>query len=81
MVPMEEVRVYIERDANATVPELLLDVFMIGPLLNQQAGERVPKVMEADMPHSRRRETGLKGVADQFVAHALVCGPGEDPWG
>lgn len=38
MVPVEEVGVYIERDANATVPELLLDVFRICPLLNQETG-------------------------------------------
>ena len=44
MVPVEEVGVYIERDANATVSELLLDVFGIRPLLNQETskGKGVP---------------------------------------
>ena len=34
MIPVEEVGVYIERDTNATVSELLLDVFGIRSLLN-----------------------------------------------
>ena len=44
MVPVEEVGVYIERDANATVSELLLDVFGIRPLLNQETGRSGDKV-------------------------------------
>jgi hypothetical protein len=79
MVPVEEVGVYIERDANATVPELLLDVFGICSLLNQETGERMPEVMEADVPQSCRCETGLEGVAHEFVPHPLVRGSGEDP--
>ena len=79
MIPLEEVGVYIERDANATVPELLLDVFGIGPLLNQETGECMPEVMEAYVPQSRRRETGLKGIAHEFIAHPLVRGSDEDP--
>ncbi len=42
MVPVEEVGVYIERNANATVPKLLLDIFGIRPLLDQETGEGVP---------------------------------------
>ncbi len=42
MVPVEEVGVYIERDANATVSELLLDVFRIRSLLNQETGKGMP---------------------------------------
>ena len=42
MIPVKEVGVYIERDANATVPELLLDVFGIGSLLNEQRCKGVP---------------------------------------
>ena len=42
MVPMEEVGVYIERDANATVSELLLDVPGIRRLLNEQRFKGMP---------------------------------------
>ncbi len=42
MVSVEEVGVYIERDANATVSELLLDVFRIRSLLNQETGKGMP---------------------------------------
>ena len=47
MVSLKEMRVYIQRDVDATVTELLLDIFYVRILLNQQAGEGVPQVMES----------------------------------
>jgi hypothetical protein len=35
MTSLKQVRVYIERNADATVPQLLLNIFHIGALLNQ----------------------------------------------
>ena len=80
MVSVEEVGVYIERDANASVPQLWL-MYVVRPLLNQETGEGMPEVMEADMPQACSGETGLKGVADKFIADSLVCRADGDPWG
>ena len=41
MLTMEEVGVYIQRDADATVSELLLDVLRVGLLLNQETRKRM----------------------------------------
>jgi hypothetical protein len=49
MITLEEVRVYIQRDANTTVSELLLDIFGVGLSLNQETGEGVPEVMEPNL--------------------------------
>jgi hypothetical protein len=49
MITLEEGRVYIQRDANTTVSELLLDIFRVGLLLNQETGEGVPEVIEPDL--------------------------------
>ncbi len=79
MVPGKVVGVYIERDANATVPELLLDVFGIRPLLDEERGKGVAQVMKGDMPQVGPRETGLEPVSHELIAHPLVCGAEEDP--
>jgi hypothetical protein len=49
MITLEEGRVYIQRDANTTVSELLLDLFRVGLSLNQESGKGVPEVMEPNL--------------------------------
>jgi hypothetical protein len=53
MVLSEQVRVYIERDADATVAELPLNVFGIRTLLNQERRKGLSEVMEDTAPWTR----------------------------
>ena len=50
MVSAEQVRVYIQRDADATVAELLLDVFHVCALLDEKTRKTVSQIVEADAP-------------------------------
>jgi hypothetical protein len=71
MITLEEVRVYIQRDANTTVSELLLNIFRVGLLLNQETGEGVPEVMEPDLAQIGSCEGGSKSSTHQLIAHTL----------
>lgn len=75
MVPGKVVGVYIERDANATVSELLLDVFGIRPLLDEERGKGVAQVMKGDMPQVGPRETGLEPVRTSSLLFRWCVGP------
>jgi hypothetical protein len=48
IIPRKQVGVYIKRDTDTTVAELLLHIFRLGALLNQERGEGVAQVMEPD---------------------------------
>jgi hypothetical protein len=48
MVSLEEMRIDIERDTDTTMTKLLLDVFDVGTLLNEETGVGVAAIMEAD---------------------------------
>lgn len=50
MVASEQVGVYIQGNRNTTVPELLLDVFGVGSLLNQETRVGMSQVVEPDFP-------------------------------
>ena len=81
MVSLGEMGVYIERDADATVSELLLDIFGIGSLLNKQGCESVPEVMKAYPAQVGLIQAGAKGFPYQFIAHPLAGRTEEDPLG
>ena len=48
MIPLKQVRVYIERDADTTVSELLLDIFRVRALLDEQRRKRMAQIVESD---------------------------------
>jgi hypothetical protein len=49
MITLEEGRVYIQRDANTTVSELLLDIFRVDLSLNQETGRGVRRRSEPNL--------------------------------
>jgi hypothetical protein len=51
-----DVRVQVKRDANVGVPEHLADDLGVHPAAEQQRGQRMPQVVEADT----RQPGGLK---------------------
>jgi hypothetical protein len=79
MVAVEQVRVYIQRDADATVTELLLDVFHIYALVDEEAGKGVSQIVEADVPQSSGLQAGVERFSDKFVGHAVPGGTKEYP--
>src|SRR4029077_8027426 len=79
MVALEQVRVYIQRNADATVTELLLDVFHVCALVDEGAGKGMSQVVEAGVPQSSGPQAGVKRLSDEFVGHAVPDGPKEDP--
>ncbi len=52
IIPRKQVGVYIKRDADTSVAELLLHIFWLCALLNQERGEGVAQVMEPDTAQS-----------------------------
>ena len=54
VVSLEQVRVDIQCNVDALVPELLLDIFRVGLSLNQETGKRVPEVMEPNLAVAAR---------------------------
>jgi hypothetical protein len=79
MVAVEQVRVYIQCDADTTVTELLLDVFHVCALVDVEAGKGVAQIVEADMPQSSGIQAGVERFSDNFVGHAVPSGTKEDP--
>ena len=51
MVSLEEMRIDVQRDADTTMTKLLLDVFDVGILLNEETGVGVPTIMESNPPN------------------------------
>ena len=80
MVSLKEMRVYIQRDVDATVTELLLDIFYVRILLNQQAGEGVPQVMESYPPKPSRFETSVEVFPEDLIRHTVAMWRQEYPF-
>jgi hypothetical protein len=79
MVAVKQVRVYIQRNADATVTELLLDVFHVCALVDEEAGKGVAQIVEADMPQSRGLQAGVERFPDELVGHAVPGGTKDYP--
>ena len=79
MVALEQVRVYIQRNADATVTELLLDVFHVCALVDEGAGKGMSQIVEAGVPQSSGPQAGVKRLSDEFVGHAALVRTKEDP--
>src|SRR5207245_502047 len=46
VVPLEQVRVDVQRDCDTTMSEGLLNILRIGPLLDQEGGEGMAQIMK-----------------------------------
>ena len=81
MIASKEVRVYIERDGDATVPELFLDVFWIRSVLYEQGRIRVPQIVKAHAAKASFTQTRLKSFSKEVIVHPLPSETEEDRLG
>ena len=58
MVPLEQMRIDVQGDADTTMTKLLLDVLNIGALLNKETGISMATIVEADTSKPCTIQTG-----------------------
>src|SRR5512146_364333 len=79
MIPVKEVGVYIEGDADATVAELLLNVFHVRPLLDEETREGMTEIVKAYLPQARRGQLSIERLTEHLIGHSVALRRQEHP--